>query len=413
MRSFFNKPAWATKTDDSGTEFYRRSGQTYSDIVAANREARRKQKLAAEFAESTSSTTAEESRKSKRPRKSDEHEEKSETEDEKPEATSSPKSDNESEAEEQCRRATSSPSDERSQAENPDINDDEPKPTIVPSSTHVDSTESQSTDRSNISSSHHVPDVSVQRTEIIIDSDSGETSGDTPSRYLAAGTKYHPAKPSPTPPPPPADDKRVHILITSEIPNTKPLIVQRMMTQSLKDARLAWCERQGFTESETASIELYWNGVRVFDVTTCRRFDMKKQKEKRSFLDLDDEPESEKADLKIHLEAISKDPEFMNRRGPSPDVSGPGASPAPPSPKEDPENEQMKLLLKSPGLNDFKIKARPKTLVSKVIAAFREKQNIPADKTVHLVFDGDRLEPDTCLGDNDIADLDMLEVLIK
>jgi hypothetical protein len=32
---------------------------------------------------------------------------------------------------------------------------------------------------------------------------------------------------------------------------------------------------------------------------------------------------------------------------------------------------------------------------------------------VHLVFDGDILEPDSSLGENDIADLDMLEVLIK
>lgn len=418
MRSFFNKPAWATKTDESGTEFYRRSGQTYSDIVAANREAHRKQKLAAKFAESASSTAAEESRKTKRPRKSDEHEEKLETKDEEPETTSTPKPGNESEPEENLRRSVSTPGDEgiHSGSPEPDHNDD-PRPTTIPSPLHVDSTESQSTDQSNIPSTHHAPDDGLQRTRQIIDLDSDDTSGDTPPKHLARGTNDPPAQPSPTPapapppPPPPMEDQRVHILITSEIPNTKPLIVQRKISQALKDARLAWCERQGFTEEETSTIQLYWNGVRVFDVSTCRRFDIKSDKKK--FLDTEDDPDAEQTELKIHMEAVSTDPLMMNRRGPvSPDMGG-ASSPAPPNPDYESGNEPMKLLLKSPGLSDFKIKARPKTLVSKVIAAFRDKQNIPVDKTVHLVFDGDRLEPDSCLGENDITDLDMLEVLIK
>jgi hypothetical protein len=418
MRSFFNKPAWATKTDDSGTEFYRRSGQTYSDIVAANREAHRKQKLAAEFAESASSPAPEENRKSKRPRKSDEHEEKPETEEENPETTSSPKPDNESETEEQSRRSISTPGEEGILSGSPEPNhNDETQPTTIPSPVHVDSTESQSTDDSNIPSTHQKPDDGLQRTKQIIDLDSDDTSGDTPSKHLARGTNCPPAQPSPTPappPPPPVEDQRVHILITSEIPNTKPLIVQRKISQALKDARLAWCERQGFTEQETSTIQLFWNGVRVFDVSTCRRFDIKSDKKK--FLDIEDDPDAEQTELKIHMEAVSTDPLMMNRRGPSsPDIGG--ASPAPPNPNDEPGNEPinepMKLLLKSPGLSDFKIKARPKTLVSKVIAAFRDKQNIPVEKTVHLVFDGDILEPDSSLGENDIADLDMLEVLIK
>lgn len=418
MRSFFNKPAWATKTDDSGTEFYRRSGQTYSDIVAANREAHRKQKLAAEFAESASSPAPEENRKSKRPRKSDEHEEKPETEEENPETTSSPKPDNESETEEQSRRSISTPGEEGILSGSPEPNhNDEPQPTTIPSPVHVDSMESQSTDDSNIPSTHQKPDDGLQRTKQIIDLDSDDTSGDTPSKHLARGTNCPPAQPSPTPappPPPPVEDQRVHILITSEIPNTKPLIVQRKISQALKDARLAWCERQGFTEQETSTIQLFWNGVRVFDVSTCRRFDIKSDKKK--FLDIEDDPDAEQTELKIHMEAVSTDPLMMNRRGPSsPDIGG--ASPAPTNPNyepgNEPINEPMKLLLKSPGLSDFKIKARPKTLVSKVIAAFRDKQNIPVEKTVHLVFDGDILEPDSSLGENDIADLDMLEVLIK
>lgn len=144
-------------------------------------------------------------------------------------------------------------------------------------------------------------------------------------------------------------------------------------------------------------------------MTTCKRLDL--SPEKKSFLDLDDDLDEKEAELRIHMEAETDDPALMNRRGPTPGA-GEG-SPAPPIATDEQEVEPMKLLLKCPEFKDFRVKAKPTTLVSKVIAAFREKQSIPEDQIVHLVFDGDQLAPDSCLGDHDIADLDMLEVLLK
>jgi hypothetical protein len=72
----------------------------------------------------------------------------------------------------------------------------------------------------------------------------------------------------------------------------------------------------------------------------------------------------------------------------------------------------MKLVLRSPGLDDFKIKARAKTPISRLISAFRNKQNISMDQTISLQFDGDKLKPDDCLGDYDIDDLDLVDVQI-
>ncbi|THC90923.1 hypothetical protein EYZ11_009611 [Aspergillus tanneri] len=41
MRTFFNRPPWANRGEkDPPSDFYRRAGQTYGDIVAANKEAR-------------------------------------------------------------------------------------------------------------------------------------------------------------------------------------------------------------------------------------------------------------------------------------------------------------------------------------------------------------------------------------
>ena len=175
------------------------------------------------------------------------------------------------------------------------------------------------------------PSESLQKPRQIIDLDSDDTSSDTLAKHSTREINDPPTEPSPTPAPPPPDpveDQRVHILITSEIPHTKPLIVQRKISQTLKDARLAWCERQGFTEQETSTIQLYWNGVRVFDVSTCRRFNNKP--DKKSFLDTEDDPDAEQTELKIHMEAVSTDPLLMSRRGPvSPDVGG-VSDPAPP-----------------------------------------------------------------------------------
>lgn len=62
----------------------------------------------------------------------------------------------------------------------------------------------------------------------------------------------------------------VSILLTSPIPNTNPLIVNRKLTQRLKDVRLAWCQRQDFAPETTATVILTWRGKRIFDVSSCK-----------------------------------------------------------------------------------------------------------------------------------------------
>jgi hypothetical protein len=74
-----------------------------------------------------------------------------------------------------------------------------------------------------------------------------------------------PGLPNSAPPPNPV----IQILITSRIPNTEPLIVNRRLAQRLKDVRLAWCSRQGFDDHTTRDIFLTWRGKRLFDFTTC------------------------------------------------------------------------------------------------------------------------------------------------
>jgi hypothetical protein len=92
------------------------------------------------------------------------------------------------------------------------------------------------------------------------------------SSHAAQGDlQIQPSKSLREPPPscPPLDPV-VQLLITSQIPNTEPLIVSRKVSQRLKEVRLVWCERQHFTAEFIPKVFLTWKGNRLFDVTTCK-----------------------------------------------------------------------------------------------------------------------------------------------
>lgn len=83
--------------------------------------------------------------------------------------------------------------------------------------------------------------------------------------YLQRSQSTH--LPTPSPPPP---DPVLQILITSTIPNTDSLIVNRKLSQRLKEVKQAWAQRQRFTPEFTETIFLTWRGQRLFDVTSCK-----------------------------------------------------------------------------------------------------------------------------------------------
>ena len=60
------------------------------------------------------------------------------------------------------------------------------------------------------------------------------------------------------------------ILITSPIPNTSPLIVERLASQNLREVRQFWCKRQGFSEDFSRTVFLTWRHHRLYDISTCK-----------------------------------------------------------------------------------------------------------------------------------------------
>ncbi|KAJ5818284.1 hypothetical protein N7474_003875 [Penicillium riverlandense] len=399
MPSFFNRPSWASKqTGGANPEFYRRSGQTYSDIVAANREAHEKHH----------ESSVDDGRGHKRLRLSDAAEEERSPEDSGADGADSAQHES-GDLPEPSSRSPSHPQNKRRTA-SPEIidSDGERAPPDSPES-DLRAADAPQVDRLRALQSH---DDSPARSTTSLESasDAHDTMNKDVQRPLDTTiTSPHPPPPLIKPEPAAKPEPNVQILISSDIINTKPLLVHRKMSQGLREVRLAWCKRQNFTEDMQSSVYLTWKGRRLFDVTTCKSLGL--NMDSSTIPEMDDELSSSPAELKIHMKAVSDTLPTASPSASSPDA-GTGKK-SPPGDEADEQAQPIRIVLRSPGMNDFRIKARLKTPVSRLISAFRDKHDIPSDADVALVFDGDRLDPDTCLQDYDIDDLDLVDVQIK
>ncbi|KAJ5774650.1 hypothetical protein N7457_009546 [Penicillium paradoxum] len=392
MSSFFKRPSWAVKdTSKTGTEFYRRSEQTYSDIVAATREAHQKPKAP---------TTPEDAEDTEETEDTEDTEDAEDKEDTEPKKRPRLSEENEHHHKDTSPVRDTINGNEREKLA-PAVPPKLPSPSYDVS--HGPVSQHKTIQRRASESRPSVIPQEIKSPEVLR----------PPPVRLSALQADKPATRSPRPvqsPTIPVNDPVVQIIISSEIPNTKPLLVHRKMSQSLREVRLAWCKRQDFESELHPSVHLTWKGRRLFDVTTCRSLGIKARENSSSILDIDDDS-AEQKELRIHMEAVSDAPALLNRQAASPNNEQHPAESQPPP--EDDQGEPMKLVLRSPGLDDFKIKARQKTQISRLISAFRNKQNIPADREIILEFDGDKLDPDESLGHYDIDDLDLVDVQIK
>lgn len=211
------------------------------------------------------------------------------------------------------------------------------------------------------------------------------------------------------------DDRIIQILITSNIENTVPLIVRRRMSQRLRDVRLAWCKRQDFDKDMTASVFLAWKGRRLFDVTTCRSLGIQSIVSPQGLWDASDRPGSGEEGMQIHVEAVKDAPV------PSPCLRHLSSSTSEPISKagaasdydQGGTRDSIRVVLKSPGYDDFRVKVRQNTRISHIVTLFRERWCISEASQLYLLFDGERLGSDSCISDYDIADLDMVDVQVK
>ena len=151
-------------------------------------------------------------------------------------------------------------------------------------------------------------------------------------------------------------DPVLQIFITSDIPNTIPLIVSRRSSQRLKDVRLAWLERQHLSTDVTDTIFLTWRGKRVFDVTTCKSLGITVDAIGRIS---SKEGSWEQEREKIHMEAMTTKMleayKAAKRNGGSQEDDATQEATVVGHDHE----AQIRIILKAKGLDDFKLQVRP------------------------------------------------------
>lgn len=209
-------------------------------------------------------------------------------------------------------------------------------------------------------------------------------------------------------------DPNVEILITSEIPGTKPLLVLRRLTQNLKEVRKFWCSRQEFPPEMSDSIFLIWNGKRVFDVTTCKSLGVDTMEEED---DPFDDPRDEGCQFRVHMEAVTEELFEELREIAAQSLANNESTEDQDDGDEEDNGEEpeqlIRIILQGPDFEELRMRVRPVTVVANIAQAVRRARGIPAEKTIHILFDGENLDPGLVVGDSEMCDMDRLDVLIK
>ncbi|KAE8348106.1 ubiquitin-2 like Rad60 SUMO-like-domain-containing protein [Aspergillus coremiiformis] len=210
------------------------------------------------------------------------------------------------------------------------------------------------------------------------------------------------------------DDVVVQILITSKLENTKPLIVRRKMSQSLRDVRLAWCDSQNVPKATQSSVFLTWMGRRLFDVTTCRSLGIKVTGGLTDSLRHDDYLQhGSKEDIRIHMEAVAEDNVIVTNNQQAMRISWSESAQEFTTIDDSNKHLSVRVVLKCPGLDDLRLRVSSNMQISQLVSVFCDVKKLPESQKVYLVFDGDRLDPSCYLIDYNMADDDLVDVIIK
>lgn len=391
-RSLFNKPSWSKpQALSTGADLFHRSNQTYVD-VAAEAERQRKKKLARKERERARRADSEE-RAGKRQRVSE-----SEDEDD---TSASDEDPNSSRSENTKVSSTKTKVENRNGVVSPPKPKSSPRSLLKhdeasiaarlvldqkqkPPTSHVinleDEDENPKTLREKADlefiptklatypieddksvSDEEFPELARQARERArrkrLEEDMAPATPDALHTSQDQGSQQSERLPQSTPPPPPPSDPILQILITSSIPDTTPLIVNRKLTQRLKDVRLAWTERQHFTADIADKVFLTWRGKRLFDVTSCRSLGLSAGPNGRILATGDNVLDEEG---RIHMEAMTAEilEAYKKAKINDPPVEDEGFIQKD-ALAEQKQEAQIKIICKARGFADFKLIVKP------------------------------------------------------
>ncbi|KAH8676775.1 ubiquitin-2 like Rad60 SUMO-like-domain-containing protein [Tricladium varicosporioides] len=210
------------------------------------------------------------------------------------------------------------------------------------------------------------------------------------------------------------DDPTIEIFITSEIEETKSLLVRRKLSQQLRQVRQIWCDKQLIHEQPMSrdvkdAIFLTWKGKRLFDYTTCSALGLRVT----AFGRLDGDGVDESG--RVHLEAWTEELYDLHQKilAAQENKAAMASEYEDEEVEEQPKEVKLRLILKSKDYGEFKLQAKPTTIVQKMVEAFRKAKQVPEDRSISFYVDGDKLDENTQLADTELEDMDAVEVHIR
>jgi len=206
----------------------------------------------------------------------------------------------------------------------------------------------------------------------------------------------------------------INILVFSNIDGTEPLVVKRKWNQDFRLILDAWLGRQqALPEHVKKNIYFTWRCKKIFPVATCRSLGIKLDQYGNAMIP-NDQGDMRISDDQIVLVATTdaqlkkeKDAEEAERKRKEKVEEEPEAAP------EEATVKKLRLYLRCPDYKEVRLAVLPETIVERLEAAFRNNNNIPQDKSVTLIFDGEELERNMTMQELDVEDLNMFEVRVR
>ncbi|KAF2405220.1 hypothetical protein EJ06DRAFT_17295 [Trichodelitschia bisporula] len=202
----------------------------------------------------------------------------------------------------------------------------------------------------------------------------------------------------------------ISIFIHSEtIPDTRELFVKRRYRQRLREVRLGWCKANNFGPVLTSQVFFTWRGRRLFDSADFRSVGVKLDEFGGPMMEGEGFNDDRIVFLATTQELETKAREAEERRRREEEAAAGGDEDEPEAAPE----ERIHVVLKAKGYEEFKLVVKPISTFAQIANAFRKERDIPANKEIILMFDGDCLEPEDTMAQSEIEDLDNIEVYLK
>ncbi|KAF2757049.1 hypothetical protein EJ05DRAFT_539133 [Pseudovirgaria hyperparasitica] len=236
------------------------------------------------------------------------------------------------------------------------------------------------------------------------DSDAGPVIKDDAKNISQDSAKY----PSPTrpyvleEPQPPLPDPIVEVLVECHIPNFEqrvpafdgiPVNFKIRYSMPFRKVREKWIAMYNVPPEIVDDLILSHNNVKLWNATTARSLGVT----------LENVEDWGKIALEMTTQDLLRKAEEDRLR---PDVHAPAAPKA--------RQPSINLTLQGKGYEDVKLKVYNDTLVAKIIGACRRRWQIPADKEITIMLDGEPLSPQVVVKDTEIEGPEQqLDVYIK